>query len=217
MPLPCFLNAAGTKPQPQERAHRECPRGTEAAGHPQLAHTQEANWPQTFLSGKNTIHKNNTGFGEARNEQNSSCSPGGDTDRSPAGGGKWPTSIADSRESTQPTPERSAGGHQIPPPGAYQHGAVPQEVEVAVLAEEVTLGVRGVELLAAHDEVVGEITPWGGRTDGQTERGGHRGELLPAAGSGGLRPQGGFVPKATSPKAFRFWAREGAGVKERPF
>lgn len=104
-----------------------------------------------------------------------------------------------------------------PPPGAYQHGAVPQEVEVAVLAEEVTLGVRGVELLAAHDEVVGEITPWGGRTDGQTERGGHHGELLPAAGSGGLRPQGGFVPKATSPKPFWFWAREGAGVKERPF
>lgn len=46
------------------------------------------------------------------------------------------------------------------PPGAHHNRPVPQEVEVAVLAEEVTLGVRGVELLAAHDEVVGKVAPW---------------------------------------------------------
>lgn len=45
------------------------------------------------------------------------------------------------------------------PAGTHHHGPVPQEVEVAVLAEEVPLGVRGVELLPAHDEVVGKVTP----------------------------------------------------------
>lgn len=46
----------------------------------------------------------------------------------------------------------------------HHHGPVPQEVEVAVLAKEVTLGMRGVELLPSHDEVVGKVTPWNENT-----------------------------------------------------
>jgi len=89
--------------------------------------------------------------------------------------------ILDIRESTGPTPValgclcpragwragRQADRQQAEPPPTdpYHHGPVPQEVEVAVLAEEVTLGVRRVELLASHDEVVGKVAPWGGNTE----------------------------------------------------
>lgn len=39
----------------------------------------------------------------------------------------------------------------------YRHWSVPQEVQIAVLAEQVAFGVSRVELLSSHDEVAGKI------------------------------------------------------------
>lgn len=95
-------------------------------------------------------------------------------------------------------------------PGAHHHRPVPQEVEVAVLAEEVPLGVRGVELLAAHDEVIGKVAPWE-RKQNSTPRAPEWGEAqdkASATGWRGTKPakqwlRGGFVPRVTLLGAFR--------------
>lgn len=90
------------------------------------------------------------------------------------------------------------------PLGAHHHRPVPQEVEVTVLAEEVTLGVRGVELLTAHDEVVGKVAPW--KENIETASAEEEDGASTRRWSGTKPPnrwlRGGFVPKVTLLGAF---------------
>lgn len=80
-----------------------------------------------------------------------------------ARGGGQPAALSHTPQGTQRQPRVGKGCACAPDPpsptGTHHHGPVPQKVEVAVLSEEVPLGVRGVELLPAHDEVVGKVTP----------------------------------------------------------